>query len=66
MGRARLKYCFELSMSDFAKDYNHHYVHRLSDMPYKHIYAWVLENAERFDKPSVYDHRQGAVIWVRV
>jgi hypothetical protein len=66
MGRARLVDCFELSKAEFAKGRSHHCVLRLSVVPYKRMFAWVLENAERFEKPFVYEHEQGAVVWVRV
>lgn len=30
----------------------------------KWCWAWVLENAIRYDTPIPYEHPQGAVIWV--
>ena len=45
---------------------HHHCVTDLSMVRYKRIFAWVLEDAERFVRPLVYDHRQGAVIWTKV
>lgn len=32
----------------------------------KWCYAWVLEQAERFEKPIPYNHPKGAVIWVKI
>ena len=32
-------------------------------VPYKRVFAWVLEDVERFVQPFTYNHRQGAVIW---
>jgi hypothetical protein len=32
----------------------------------KWCYAWVLDNAKRFDKPIPYKHPKGAVIWVKI
>lgn len=29
-------------------------------------FAWVLEDARRYDPPVPYTHRSGAVIWVRL
>ncbi len=66
MGRARLVDCFELPASDFAKHRGRHCVDRLSEVAYKRMFAWVLENAEPFEKPFAYEHTPGAVIWVRV
>ena len=66
MGRARLVDCFELSKSQFGKSRCHHCVRYLSEVPYKRMFAWVLNDAERFEKPFMYEHAQGAVIWVRL
>ena len=35
-------------------------------IPYQKPHAWVLEDAERFEKPFEYEHKQGAVVWVDV
>ena len=66
MGGARQVDGFELPESDFAKRRGRHCVLRLSEVSYKRMFAWVLENAERFEKPFAYEHKPGAVIWVRV
>ena len=66
MGRACLVDCFELSKSQFGKSRCHHCVRYLSEVPYKRMFAWVLNDAERFEKPFMYEHAQGAVIWVRL
>ncbi|WEJ62188.1 ASCH domain-containing protein [Thiomicrorhabdus lithotrophica] len=28
--------------------------------------AWMLKNAKRYDKPTPYNHPQGAVVWVKL
>ena len=66
VGRARLVDCIELPKSTFKRHVRRHCVTNVSDVPYKHIFAWVLEDPERFTKPFVYKHTPGAVIWVRV
>ncbi len=66
VGRARLVDCVQIARSTFMKHVHHHCVPRLSMVPYKRIFAWVLEDAERFMRPLVYKHRQGAVIWTTV
>ena len=65
VGRARLVDCLSVSESMFMKHFSNHHVKSWSAMPYKHVYAWVLEQAERYDIPFEYDHQQGAVIWVK-
>ena len=63
---ARLVNCKEVPTKDFMKHKKHHCVTDMKDVPYKRIFAWVVERAERFKKPFVYKHRTGAVIWVKV
>ena len=65
-GRARLVNCFCIPRESFHRHYKKHCVPSLSVVPYVKIYAWVLEDAEEFEKPFEFDHKRGAVIWVDV
>ena len=65
-GRARLVDCFELSADTFEAHADRHCVPTWSSVTYKRAFAWVLEQAERFEKPFAYAHRPGAVVWVNV
>ena len=66
LGRARLVDCFELSADTFEAHAHRHGVAAWSSLTYKRAFAWVLEQAERFEKPFAYAHRPGAVVWVNV
>ncbi len=66
LGRARLVDCMSVSRSSSMKHGSRHCVTSLAQVPYRHIFAWVLKDAERFKRPFVYRHRLGAVIWCRV
>ena len=66
LGRARLVDCFELSADTFEAHAHRHCVAAWSSLTYKRAFAWVLEQAERFEKPFAYAHRLGAVVWVNV
>ena len=67
MGRARLVGCHQLlSDEEFESHVHRHCVVKRSSVPYKKVFAWVLEQAERFEKPFAYTHRPGAVVWVNV
>merc|ERR1712224_798495 len=33
---------------------------------YAEMYAWVIKDAKKYQNPIPYDHRMGAVTWVRV
>ena len=67
MGRARLVGCHQLlSDEEFESHVHRHCVVKRSSVPYKKVFAWVLEQAERFEKPFAYAHRPGAVVWVNV
>ena len=65
-GRARLVNCFPVRTESFQRHYKKHCVPSLTMVPYVTPYAWVLEDAEEFEKPFEYEHKQGAVIWVDV
>ena len=64
--RARLVDCFELSADTFEAHAHRHCVAACPSLTYKRAFAWVLEQAERFEKPFAYAHRPGAVVWVDV
>jgi hypothetical protein len=66
MGRVRLVGCKLVARSSFMKHAQHHCVASLADVTYERIYAWIFEDAERFRPPLKYEHRRGAVIWVKV
>ena len=66
LGRARLVDCFELSADTFEAHAHRHCVAAWPSLTYKRAFAWVLEQAERFEKPFAYAHRPGAVVWVNV
>ena len=66
VGRARLVDCIHVPKATFGSHVRRHRVTNVSDVPYKKIFAWVLEDAERYMKPFYYEHNQGAVIWVKV
>lgn len=44
----------------------HHILGDFEDLPYKRPHIWLLRNATRFSEPVPYQHRQGAVVWVRL
>ena len=65
MGRARLVGCHRVSRSSFEQKVSHHCVDNWDDVTYKTPYAWVLEDAERFERPFDYEYKNGAVIFCR-
>ena len=65
LGRARLVDCFQLSAEMFEANAHRHCVDSWRSVTYKGPFVWVLEQAERFEKPFDYEHRPGAVVWVR-
>lgn len=43
-----------------------HCIEDLSCIAYSKIYAWVLDNKQRYDKPKPYRHKTGCITWVRL
>ena len=64
--RARLVDCFELSADTFETHAHRHCVAAWPSLTYKRAFAWVHEQAERFEKQFAYAHRLDAVVWVNV
>lgn len=65
VGRARLVDCQELNKATFLQNIARHQVPRWSMVPYKRVFAWVLQDAQRYAQPLHYKHKQGAVIWAK-
>ena len=63
-GTANLVDCIKLTRKEFELARDRHCVPKEVSLPYKNIYAWVLEDAVCLDTPKEYKHPQGAVIWV--
>lgn len=58
-----------LSRGDLAAAVSKHAVDRNwndAPLPYANVFAWVFSDADRFAKPIAYNHKQGAVIWVKL
>lgn len=66
LGKATLVNALFLSEDVYFASVDKHTVPHGGVMPYKKTYAWVLENAIRFEEPIPYKHPQGAVIWVKL
>jgi len=66
VGRARLVDCIRVPKATFKRHVRRHCVTNAADVPYKSIFAWAFEDAERFAEPFDYEHSPGAVIWVKV
>lgn len=72
-GSGLIKGCCELTDSKTLseEDYNfYQYAHRVSlpydKLPYKTPYGWHLFGNHKFPNPIPYQHKRGAVIWVKI
>lgn len=66
LGKATVVDSLQLSEETYFSSTDKHNVPHGGVMPYKKTYAWVFENAIRFEEPIPYKHPQGAVIWVKL
>lgn len=66
IGTVELTDCKKLAQSDFKINYAKHCINTDSELPYKNVYAWVLQNAVLYEKPIPYIHPKGAIIWVNL
>lgn len=68
VGTANIIDCIPLHGPDeVEKILNNHDKHHvpLGGIPYDKPYAWLLDDAVRWEEPLPYKHPQGAVIWVK-
>jgi len=65
-GRAKLIDCRQLDRRTLMEHKNFHQLPNAEMVKYKNIWAWILEEAEPYDMPFDYSHKQGAVIFVTV
>jgi hypothetical protein len=66
VGGGTLTDCFRIHRKDFAHHEDKHRIGSATTVPYKRIWAWCFQDAQRYDEPRPYHHRRGAVIWVRI
>ena len=65
-GRANLVGCRQLDRDTFMQHKRFHQIRSVKMVKYKNIWAWILKDAEPYDMPFDYSHKQGAVIFVTV
>lgn len=66
-GTVHLIDSIELSDEMFESLKNQHLFHYpIEELSYKKVYAWILNNPKRYEKPIPYEHKQGCVIWVNI
>ena len=67
VGEANLTGCIELTPHEYFNRTDKHCIPtQHKELPYKKIYAWVIQDAVRYDVPIPYDHPKGAIIWVNI
>jgi hypothetical protein len=68
MGTCNVLNSIELTREQYQASEHYHQIPLKEgfEMPYERTYAWVIENAIRFETPVTYVHPQGAVIWVKL
>jgi hypothetical protein len=65
-GRAKLVGCRQLDRRTLMQHKRFHQLPNVKMVKYKKIWAWILKDAEPYDVPFDYSHKQGAVIFVTV
>lgn len=64
VGECTLTDCIQTPAEQFFNQEDKHCIPTGTPIPYRKIYAWILEDAVRYKYPISYKHPQGAVIWV--
>ncbi len=55
-----------LTPDEYRHNFDKHRVPVENGLMYPKTYAWILQDARRFEHPISYKHPSGAVIWVRL
>jgi len=63
-GQCNITSSFPIEKRDLRKHFAKHRITDLSVVSYRTPHAWVLSKPVRYDKPFVYKHKKGAIVWV--
>lgn len=66
VGKCEIVDCIELDLQTYQQSSNRHCIKNTDVLHYKRTYAWVIENAQRYEQPRKYKHPNGAIIWVNL
>ena len=66
LGHCSITESFEIPSHSLKRTYDKHRIKDLSVITYERPYAWVLSEAQRYEKPLSFAHPQGAVVWVKL
>ena len=66
LGQCKITDSFEILSNSLKKSFDKHRIKDLSVITYERPYAWVLSQAQRYEKPFSFAHPQGAVAWVKL
>ncbi len=66
IGRCKIIASFEVTKTYLHKHVDKHRIKNLNSITYSRPYVWVLRQPIRYEKPFVYSHPLGAVVWVRL
>merc|ERR1712146_119406 len=66
VGEARAMDCLRLDPASLHLHAEKHCIKDLSIVTYRKVFAWVLQDATRYDQPKPYKHPQGVIMWVRL
>mmetsp|Transcript_159133 Transcript_159133/g.296548 ORF Transcript_159133/g.296548 Transcript_159133/m.296548 type:complete len:718 (-) Transcript_159133:58-2211(-) len=66
VGEVRIIDCVPLRLEDLPQHVEKHCIQDFTIVKYRRIYAWVLQDAVRYEEPLSYTHPQGAITWVKL
>ena len=66
VGCCNLTDCFKVSKQELANATSKHLIEDAQNITYKNIYAWVLNDVQKYKTPKKYKHPKGAIIWVKI
>ncbi len=66
VGKCNIVGCIPLDLELYRASKDKHCIQQVDSLPYKNTFAWVIQDAVRYDTPRSYKHPNGAIIWVNL
>ena len=65
-GQCRITKSYTINRKTLSKHFTKHRIEDLSIVTYRKPHVWEISHVRRYKQPFLFDHPQGAVIWVRL
>ena len=65
-GEVTIIQSFRTTKQILRRNFHRHGIRNLSQITYKKIWVWKLQDARKFKKPIKFERKKGQVVWCRI